>query len=128
MQLPVIDRVDFIEYLDYQFQATAKSADEQALAHLLNLTRAHPRSTPQLAWEVWSDFSSHSRVRPALQRRQARGLVDLRDGIWHIVDPLFEDWLRRSSPLADQLLPTHLATPRVVPSRRYHPGPRSGTR
>jgi len=172
MQLPTIDRVDFIEYLDFQFDATRKPADEQALEHLLNLTRAHPRSTQQLAWEVWSDtpagrpvtleavirahdrlvqtiersefasvlnvlvsgdegevnevralqlladrggttitsrplaalygFSSHSRVRPALVRLQGRGLVDERGGIWYIVDPLFDEWLRRSSPLADR--------------------------
>jgi hypothetical protein len=172
MQLPIIDRVDFIEYLDFQFDATGKPGDEQALEHLLNLTRAHPRSTQQLAWEVWSDtpagrpvtleavirahdrlvrtiersefasvlnvlisgdegevnevralqlladrggttitsrplaalygFSSHSRVRPALVRLQGRGLVDQRDGTWYIVDPLFDEWLRRSSPLADR--------------------------
>jgi hypothetical protein len=171
MQLPTIDRVDFIEYLDYQFEATGKPADEQALEHLVNLTRAHPRSTQQLAWEAWADtpegapvtleaviaaherlvqtiersefasvlnvlmsgdegevnevralqlladrggttitsrptaalygFSSHSRVRPALVRLQGRGLVDERDGVWYIVDPLFDEWLRRSSPLAD---------------------------
>lgn len=174
MQLPTIDRVDFIEYLDFQFDATGKPAEEQALEHLLNLTRAHPRSTQQLAWQVWSEtsvghpvtleavirahdrlvqtiersefasvlnvlvsgdegevnevralqlladrggttvtsrplaalygFSSHSRVRPALVRLQARGLVDLRDGTWYIVDPLFDEWLRRSSPLADRSL------------------------
>jgi hypothetical protein len=55
MQLPTIDRADFMEYLDFQFEATGKPAVEQALGHLLNLTRAHPRSTQQLAWEVWSD-------------------------------------------------------------------------
>lgn len=54
-QLPVIDRTDFIEYLDSQFAATGKPADEQALGHLLNLTHAHPRGTQQLAWEVRSD-------------------------------------------------------------------------
>lgn len=172
MQLPTIDRVDFIEYLDFQFDATGKPAEEQALEHLLNLTRAHPRSTQQLAWEAWADtpaggsvtletvirahnrlvqtiersefasvlnvlvsgdegevnevralqlladrggttitsrplatlygFSSHSRVRPALVRLQGRGLVDERDGTWYIVDPLFDEWLRRSSPLADR--------------------------
>ncbi len=172
MQLPTINRVDFIEYLDFQFESTGKPASEQALEHLVNLTRAHPRSTQQLAWEVWSDttpgtavtlgtvvdahdrlvqtiersefasvlnvlasgddrevnevralqlladrggatinsrplaalygFSSHSRVRPALVRLQGRGLVDARDGTWYIVDPLFDEWLRRSSPLADQ--------------------------
>jgi hypothetical protein len=171
MQLPAIDRVDFLEYLDFQFSATGKPADEQALEYLLNVTRSHPRSTQQLAWEAWAHtaegqpitldavitaherlvqtiersefaavlnvlmngdegeinevralqlladrggttitsrpaaalygFSSHSRVRPALVRLQGRGLVDERDGSWYIVDPLFAEWLRRASPLAD---------------------------
>jgi hypothetical protein len=172
MQLPAIGRVDFLEYLEFQFEATGKPASEEALNHLLNATRAHPRSTQQLAWESWNEtaagrdvtleivigahdrlvqaiersefasvlnvliggddgeinevralqlladrggdnvtsrpittrygFSSHSRVRPALKRLQRRGLVDERDGSWYIVDPLFAEWLRRSSPLADR--------------------------
>jgi len=172
MQLPVISRIDFLEYLDFQFETTGKPADEAALNHLLNATRVHPRSTQQLAWECWAGtsagqpvtldtvirahdrlvrtiersefasvlavlmsgddgeinevralqlladrggdtitsrpvarrygFSSHSRVRPALVRLQGRGLVDHRDGTWYIVDPLFGEWLRRASPLADR--------------------------
>ncbi|HEX5309215.1 MAG TPA: hypothetical protein VFW38_09075 [Solirubrobacteraceae bacterium] len=172
MQLPPIERADFLEYLDFQFQATGKPAEEMALNHLLNLTRAHPRSTQQLAWESWAataprqpvtleivmrshdrlvrsiersefaaalnvlisgdeaeinevralqliadrggehvnsrplasryGFSSHSRVRPALLRLQGRGLVEEREGRWLIVDPLFDEWLRRASPLADR--------------------------
>jgi hypothetical protein len=172
MQLPKIDRVDFLEYLDFQFEATAKPADEDALNYLLNATGGHPRSTQQLAWECWVDtapgehvtlgtviyahdrlvqtierseyaavlnvltggdegeinelralqlladrgganvtsrpvvsrygFSSHSRVRPALERLQRRGLVDRRQGEWYVVDPLFGEWLRRASPLADR--------------------------
>ncbi len=47
-------------------------------------------------------FSSHSRVRPALERLQRRGLVDQRENTWYIVDPLFGEWLRRASPLADR--------------------------
>jgi len=174
MQLPTISRVDFLEYLDFQFDATGKPAEEQALAHLLHATVSHPRSTQQMAWECWADtpagqpvtletvtrahdrlvqtiersefsavlnvlvsgdagevnevralqlladrggdnitsrpvavlygFSSHSRVRPALVRLQGRGLVDQRDGTWYIVDPLFGEWLRRASPLADRPL------------------------
>lgn len=46
-------------------------------------------------------FSSASRVRPSLERLRRRGLVDDRDGVWYIVDPLFAEWLRRASPLAD---------------------------
>jgi hypothetical protein len=172
MQLPTIGRVDFLEYLDFHFEATGKPADERALEHLLNATGSHPRSTQQLAWECWAatpagepvtletvmrahdrlvqtiersefasvlnvllngadaevnevralqlladrgggtitsrplatryGFSSHSRVRPALERLKGRGLVDERDGSWYIVDPLFDEWLRRASPLADR--------------------------
>jgi len=172
LQLPEISRIDFLEYLDFQFEATGKPAEEAALNHLLNATGAHPRSTQQLAWECWTDtltggrvtletvmrahdrlvqtiersefssvlnvlvsgddgevnevralqlladrggeritsrpmatrygFSSHSRVRPALVRLQGRGLVDQRDGTWYIVDPLFGEWLRRASPLAER--------------------------
>lgn len=172
MQLPAIDRADFLEYLDFQFEATGRPADEDALNYLLNATDGHPRSTQQLAWESWIDtpakdrvtlgtviaahdrlvqaiersefasvlnvlmggddgevnevralqmladrggrsitsrplvtrygFSSASRVRPALERLQRRGLVDHRDRSWYVVDPLFREWLRRASPLADR--------------------------
>jgi hypothetical protein len=181
MQLPVISRIDFLEYLEFQFDETGRPADEDALNYLLSATRAHPRSTQQLAWECWAGtpvgqrvtlktvvdahdrlvrtiersefasvlnllisgdeaeanevralqlladrggdnvtsrpvatrygFSSHSRVRPALVRLQSRGLVDQRDGSWYIVDPLFGEWLRRASPLADP--PALDAPPRV---------------
>jgi hypothetical protein len=172
MQLPAIARVDFLEYLDFQFEDTGRPADEDALNYLLSATGAHPRSTQQLAWECWGStppgrrmtleividaydrlvqtiersefasvvnvlisgdeaeanevralqlladrggdnvtsrpvakrygFSSHSRVRPALVRLQGRGLVDQRGSSWYIVDPLFSEWLRRASPLADR--------------------------
>jgi AAA domain len=172
MQLPTISRIDFLEYLEFQFQATGKPAEDPALEHLLNTTGSHPRSTQQLAWECWQDtpagdavtlesvirahdrlvrsiersefasilnvlisgdegevnevralqlladrggdritsrplaglygFSSHSRVRPAIERLRGRGLVDERDGTWYIVDPLFNEWLRRTSPLAER--------------------------
>src|SRR5437899_2352551 len=62
MQLPAIRRVDFLEYLDYQFEATGKPADEQALEYLLNATRSHPRSTQQLAWECWVSTAAGERV------------------------------------------------------------------
>ncbi len=175
MQLPAISRIDFLEYLDFQFELTGKPADEDALNYLLSATRVHPRSTQQIAWECWAatsagqrvtletavdahdrlvqtiersefasvlnvlmsgdeaeanevralqlladrggdtvtsrplakryGFSSHSRVRPALSRLQGRGLVDQRDGTWYVVDPLFGEWLRRASPLADRPTP-----------------------
>ena len=42
LQLPEISRADFIEYLDFQFEATGKPADEGALNYLLNVTRVTP--------------------------------------------------------------------------------------
>ncbi|HEV7584441.1 MAG TPA: hypothetical protein VGO14_01550 [Solirubrobacteraceae bacterium] len=179
MQLPAISRIDFVEYLDFQFEETARPADDEALNYLVSATHAHPRSTQQLAWECWAatpagervtletvsaaydrlvqtiersefasvlnvlmsgdeaevnevralqlladrggdnvtsrsvatryGFSSHSRVPTALARLQGRGLIDQRDGSWYIVDPLFGEWLRRASPLADR---PALETPR----------------
>ena len=58
MQLPAISRADFLEYLDFQFEATGKPADEDALNYLLNATNAHPRSTQQLGWECWNQTSA----------------------------------------------------------------------
>ena len=175
MNLPAIGRAEFLEYLDFQFSATGKPADEDALDYILNATGAHPRSTQQIAWECWVScnagdrvtldtaieahdklvrsiersefssvvdllangddgevnelralhlvadrggrnvsgrrsyqlygFSSHSRIAPSLKRLVRRGLVDQRDGEWFIVDPLFREWLRRSSPFAEHRLP-----------------------
>jgi DNA polymerase III delta subunit len=42
MQLPVIERADFIEYLDFQFQETGKPADDEALNYLLSATGRSP--------------------------------------------------------------------------------------
>jgi hypothetical protein len=61
-QLPPIAPADFWEYLDYQFEATGKPADEDALDHLIGLTGAHPRRTQQLAWEAWNDVGAGKSV------------------------------------------------------------------
>jgi hypothetical protein len=169
MQLPPIEHVDFLEFLDFNFLATGKEADEDALNHLLNLTESHPKRTQQLAWNVWRaaapsslpisvdlvqsayegmldssetsefattldvlgnggeaemnelralfvladragrvtsrenlalyGFSSRSRITDALGRLRKRGLIEQLKGDWHVVDPLFAEWLRRQSPL-----------------------------
>jgi hypothetical protein len=43
-------------------------------------------------------FTNHTMIVPALERLRRRGLVERRDGVWSIVDPLFAAWLRRNSP------------------------------
>ncbi len=170
VELPQIAAADFLEFLDYQFTITGKPAEEEALAHLLNLTRSHPKRTQQLAWAVWrvadgalairSDvvqlsydelirgtdtqefqalvqgladgddtaandlralavladkggehltsrmdaalygFSSHTRLPDACRRLYRRGLVQDVGGVWRLVDPFFEEWLRVTSPFA----------------------------
>jgi hypothetical protein len=173
MQLPEIGHADFFEFLEYNFAATGKPAREEALDHLLNLTRRHPKRTQQLAWAVWNSaraaklpigidlvdagyaemvagtdslefesvvqtltsgddaqanearalfmladrggakptsrqnvalygFTNASVIVPALERLERRALAQRRRGDWELVDPIFEGWLRRHSPLALQ--------------------------
>jgi len=61
MELPAISHVDFLEYLDYNFQATGRVADEDALNHLLNVTECHPKRTQQLAWAAWEATKGRGR-------------------------------------------------------------------
>jgi hypothetical protein len=62
MQLPVIERADFFEYLDFQFEATGKPADDDALNYLLN---AAPSSSPgNVGPTPRADIPSSSRSRP----------------------------------------------------------------
>lgn len=61
-ELPQIAAEDFLEFLDFQFQATGKPAQEEALLHLLNLTRSHPKRTQQLAWAVWRAADKQSPI------------------------------------------------------------------
>jgi molybdopterin-guanine dinucleotide biosynthesis protein len=62
MQLPEIPRSEFYEYLEFQFEATGKPATDEALEHLLNLTRSHPKRTQQLAWSAWQRAGRRKRV------------------------------------------------------------------
>jgi hypothetical protein len=171
-QLPEISHADFFEFLEFNFEATGKPATEEAIDHLLNLTRRHPKRTQQLAWAVWNGarasvlpvgielvdaayeemvigtdalefetivqtltsgddaqanearalflladrggakptsrqnvalygFTNASLVVPALERLERRALAQRRrDRDWELVDPIFEGWLGRHSPLA----------------------------
>ena len=88
LQLPVIDRVDFLEYLDFQFEATGRPADEAALDHLLAVTGGHPRRTQQLAWEAWAAsprggvdvetvIACHERLVQSVERSEFSSAVQL---------------------------------------------------
>jgi hypothetical protein len=95
-----IERSEFAAVLNVLMNGDEAEANEvRALQLLADRGGEHVTSRPVA---TRYGFSSHSRVRPALVRLQGRGLVDQRDGGWYIVDPLFGEWLRRASPLADQ--------------------------
>lgn len=53
MKLPQVAAADFREFLDFNFQATGRPAEERAIEHLLAITGAHPKRTQQLAWAAW---------------------------------------------------------------------------
>ncbi len=95
-----IERSEFASILNVLMSGDEAEANEvRALQLLADRGGEHVTSRPVA---TRYGFSSHSRVRPALVRLQGRGLVDQRDGSWYIVDPLFGEWLRRASPLADR--------------------------
>src|SRR3954447_24009450 len=62
MQLPAIDPIEFVEYLEFHFEATRKPATEAALLHLVRLTDSHPKRTQQLAWEVWEEHRGRTEI------------------------------------------------------------------
>ena len=95
-----IERSEFTAVLNVLMNGDEGEVNEvRALQLLADRGGEHVTSRPSAARY---GFSSHSRVRSALERLQGRGLVDRRDGSWYIVDPLFGEWLRRASPLADR--------------------------
>jgi hypothetical protein len=101
-----IERSEFASVLNVLMNGDEAEANEvRALQLLADRGGEHVTSRPVA---TRYGFSSHSRVRPALVRLQGRGLVDQREAGWYIVDPLFGEWLRRASPLADRpALETH---------------------
>jgi hypothetical protein len=77
--VPAISRIDFLEYLDYQFQETGRPADDDALGYLLSATAAHPRSTQQLAWECWAGT-------PAGQHMTLQTVIDAHDRLVQTIE------------------------------------------
>jgi hypothetical protein len=62
MHLPAIGRAEFLEYPEFQFHATGKPAEDDALDYILNATNTRPRSTQQIAWECWVNTAAGGRV------------------------------------------------------------------
>jgi hypothetical protein len=58
-RLPSIRRADFQEWLEFQFEATGREIEEDALTHLLAISDAHPKRTQQLAWAAWQRGGRH---------------------------------------------------------------------
>ena len=94
-----IERSEFSAVLNVLMSGDEGEINEvRALQMLADRGGANPTSRPLI---TRYGFASAARVKPALERLRRRGLIDDRDGSWYIVDPLFAEWLRRASPLAD---------------------------
>ena len=92
-ELPEISQADFIEFLDFQFQATGKETDEEALQHLVNLTRSHPKRTQQLAWAVRGAARKAGDL-PMYARHDQR--LGGESPLWRLMAPTTSQWqLRR---------------------------------
>jgi hypothetical protein len=75
--------------------ATSGSVHDAMVGHpVKQLRRAAQPQIGALEKEIGFDIK--------VMRLPGRGLVDERDGSRYIVDPLFNEWLRRSSPRADR--------------------------
>jgi hypothetical protein len=168
MELPEIDRAQFFDALEINFEASGKPATDAAIDHILNVTRAHAKRTQQLAWQVWEiangpidvtdveaaivpalraagvrdqidllagedenlgrmldviaaaggtrvtsrsllhlfGLEQASTAQRALERLERRALAKNINGQWEIVDPFVTEWLRRTTPFANSLLPS----------------------
>jgi len=95
-----IERSEFASVLNVLMSGDEAEVNEVRALQLL-ADRGGANVTSRIVARRYG-FSSHSRVPRALERLQGRGLADQRGGTWYIVDPLFSEWLRRASPLADQ--------------------------
>lgn len=92
MQLPAIDPVDFLEYLEFNFEATDKPAGEDALNHLIRLTGSHPKRTQQLAWEVWEGHRATSTQIEADQVQDAyERLISAESTEFHVAFDMLAD-------------------------------------
>lgn len=57
VELPALDQVEFMDYLEHRFAATGKPISEPALERLFEFSESHPKRTQHLAWRVWQDSS-----------------------------------------------------------------------
>jgi hypothetical protein len=77
----------------------AQANEARALFMLADRGGAKPTSRQNVALY---GFTNASVIVPALERLERRALAQRRRSDWELVDPIFEGWLRRHSPLALQ--------------------------
>lgn len=89
--LPVIDKHEFLGFLELNFAATNKPIEPPATEHLVDLTESHPKRTQQLAWHVWDRVDEDRGVRvEAVQDayQELIGSARLNSDFTKIVEPL----------------------------------------
>jgi hypothetical protein len=53
IDLPMLNEVEFVGYVEMKFEATGRPIDEHAAERLVSLAESHPKRTQHLAWHVW---------------------------------------------------------------------------
>lgn len=61
LDLPQLDLVALIEYIEDRFQQTGLVVEPRAVEALVKLTDGHPKRSQQLAWHIWN-IASKSRI------------------------------------------------------------------
>jgi uncharacterized protein len=89
-RLPSIGRVEFHEWLAFQFEATGRTIEEPALDHLLAISGAHPKRTQQLAWAAWQRGA-----------RRTVGVADVQDAFEELIDDQQADFVVLEEMLAN---------------------------
>ncbi len=82
VELPDLDPVALIEYIEDRFNQTGRPITPDAAEHLVDLTNAHPKRTQHLAWYVWQ----------TTRKKTPLNSDDIQDA--------FEDLLKPTSPYA----------------------------
>jgi hypothetical protein len=89
-RLPAIARAEFHEWLAFQFEATGRAIEEQALDVLLAITDAHPKRTQQLAWAAWQRGA-----------RRPVGVAEVQDAFEELIDDQQADFAVLEETLAN---------------------------
>jgi hypothetical protein len=87
-QLPDLDAGEFIDYLQFRFEASGKPITDAAVEHLVELGGHHPKRTQQVAWHTWDQGPPGETIDLDGVNAAYEGLVESEDKVAQPVDQL----------------------------------------